>query len=153
MTMADELRAKLALEDENRNRKIQALKGLDTKKIIDLIPELEDKFEKSLREEASFRNLNIGYLATSDRDCAEVKRITAELSVEAPDGNVKEKEAWLTRQRTENAELSGAINRQREVAFTIENMRIDAEMAKKKLENIHKVLALKTAQIEFLGER
>ena len=151
MTLAEELKAKLALEEQNRNKKIQALKGLDTLKLINMLPELEDKLEAALREEASFRNLNIGYLASGDRDCAEAKRILAELTLTA-EGTAKDKEAWLTKQRTENDELTRAIARQHDVAFNLENMRIDIEMAKKKLENIHKVLALRTAQIQFLTE-
>ena len=154
MTLAEELKDKLALEDQNRNRKIQALKGLDTRKLIDMLPELEAKLGTLLFEENSFKNLNIGYLASGDRDCAEVKRIMAELTI-ASLGNAKkaQQEAWLTKQRTENDELTRAIARQHDVAFNLENMRIDIEMAKKKLENVHKVLALKTAQIQFLTER
>ena len=157
MTLAEELKAKLALEEQNRNKKIQALKGLDTLKLINMLPELEDKLEVALREEVSLRNLNIGYLASGDKDCAEVKRMMAEMVFIAPtiDGkkmNLNDREAWLTKHRTENNELTRAIERQHEVAFNLENMRIDIEMAKKKLENIHKILALRTAQIQFLTE-
>lgn len=150
--LAEELKAKLALEDRNRNRKIQALKELDTLKLINMLPELQDKLEAVLREEASFRNLNIGFLASGDRDCAEAKRISAELTLTAISGTAKDKEAWLTKQRTENDELARAIARQHDVGFNLENMRIDIEMSKKKLENVHKILALRTAQIQFLTE-
>jgi len=143
-------------EDLNRNKKIRALKELDTKRLVDLLPDLEEKLEAALREEASFRNLNVGYLSSGISDCAEVKRISAELAIKGmlredlKKPTVEETKNWLILQRTENDELSRALVRQNDVAFELENMRISIEMAKKRLENIHKVLALRTAQIEFL---
>ena len=143
-------------EDLNRNKKIRALKELDTKRLVDLLPDLEEKLEATLREEASSRNLNVGYLSSGISDCAEVKRISAELAIKGmlredlKKPTVEETKNWLILQRTENDELSRALVRQNDVAFELENMRISIEMAKKRLENIHKVLALRTAQIEFL---
>jgi len=55
-------------------------------------------------------------------------------------------------QRVDNKELNNAILKQREVAFLIEDYRIKVEIAKKKLENSKTVIALRTAQISFLGE-
>lgn len=158
----EELKEKLALEEENRNRKIKALKDLDTKPLIDQLIDLEDKLEAALREEASYKNLNSGFLSSGTSDCAEVKRMIAVLTVQGPtgptfpDGKVKntaaERDAWLVLQRTENEELHAAINRQWGVAFELDNCRIAIDMAKKRLENVHKVLSLRTAQIQFLTE-
>ena len=177
MSDQENLKAKLALEDANRNKKIRALKELDTKRLVDLLPELEEKLEAALREDASFRNLNTGYLSSGTSDCAEVKRLTAELAIKGPPRGIgfgkgqktpnnteeliatgtsakkptaEEAKNWLILQRTENDELSQALARQNDVAFELENLRISIEMAKKRLENIHKILALRTAQIEFL---
>ena len=154
MSDQEDLKTKLALEDANRNKKIRALKELDTKRLVDLLPDLEEKLEAALREEASFRNLNVGFLSSGISDCAETKRITAELAIQGKPGDkkptVEETKNWLILQRTENDELSRALVRQNDVAFELENMRISIEMAKKRLENIHKVLSLRTAQIEFL---
>ena len=150
----ENLKAKLALEDANRNKKIRALKELDTKRLVVLLPELEEKLETALRADASFRNLNTGFLSSGISDCAEAKRITAELAIQGKPGDkkptVEETKNWLILQRTANDELAQALARQNDVAFELENLRISIEMAKKRLENIHKVLALRTAQIEFL---
>ena len=156
MTLAEELKEKLALEEKYRNKKIQALKNLDTKGLIKMLPELELALEQALRNEVNFRNLNIGYCSSSTSDCAEVKRISAELAIKGmlredlKKPTVEETKNWLILQRTENDELSRALTRQNDVTFELENNRISIEMAKKRLENIHKVLALRTAQIAFL---
>lgn len=160
--MTEQLKEKLALEDENRRRKIQALKTLDTAKLIAMLPDLEDKLEGALRAEASFRDLNTGFLSSSNQDCAEVKRITAELSLlpglrcpETIDGKkttADDRKAWLELQRARNDELANAIDRQKAVAFQLEQNRIGIEMAKKRLENVHRILALRTAQIQFLTD-
>lgn len=156
MVTAENLKNKIALEEANRKKKIEALRSLDTKKQIDLLPDLEEKLETALRAEARFRDLNYGYLSSRDQDCAEVKRILAELTTKGPGEDKKytaaERDAWLTLQRTENEDLSRAILRQKDVAFALENYRIDIEMAKKRLENVHKVIGLRTAQIQFLTE-
>lgn len=154
----EQLKEKLALEEENRLRKIQGLKSLDTTKLVAMLPDLEQKLEGTLRAEASFRDLNIGYLSSSNQDCAEVKRITAELSLRCPemiDGKkttVDDRKAWLELQRTQNNELANALGRQKTVAFNLDGSRIDIEMAKKRLETVYRVLALRTAQIQFLTE-
>ena len=156
--MVEDLKAKLALEESERNRKIQALKNLNTGPLIKMLAQQEEALEAALRDEARVRDLNIGYLASGTNDCAEVKRILAELSLQAPDIDgkkltVAEREAWLTLQRSENRELMAALDRQRTTAFELENLRITSEMVKKRLENIKVVLGLRTAQIEFLTTR
>lgn len=144
------------LKDEKFLRKIQALKSLGTARLIGMLPELEQKLEAVLRAEASFCNLNVGYLSSSNQDCAEVKRITSELSLHCPEvinGKktiLDDRKAWLELQRVQNDELHDALERQKVVAFQLEQHRIDIEMAKKRLENVHRVLALRTAQIQFL---
>jgi len=147
---------------ERLNQKTRALRDLDTKQLIARITELEDKLETSLREESSFKNLNSGFLASSGSDCAEARRIIAELSARVPEYDERggtsfkltapQKEAWLIRQRTENQDLNGALGRQKDVAFELENQRIAVEMAKKRLESAKAVLGLRTAQINFLSE-
>ena len=172
--------------------KAEWLKGFKTKELIDRLHEYEDKLDSTLREEASFKDLNYGYLSGTG-DCAEVKQILAELLAQAPDTTELEKpltkaeksawlkdkinqdpkftgtlndapetmttakhltdndkKAWLERQRTENKELLGAIARQKDVAFNLDNIRINIEMTKKRLEGIRAVISLKTQQIHFL---
>ncbi|GAI62573.1 unnamed protein product [marine sediment metagenome] len=112
--------------------------------------------EKAMIAEADFKNANHGYLGSGD--CQEVKRILAELSAQAPETNgagkkltIPDKETWLAKQRTENKELSEAIQKQREVSFLLDDHQIKVEMAKKRLEGIRAVLALTAQQLAFLA--
>ena len=139
-------------------QKLEILRKLDTKSLIDKIHQYEDELETAMRDDASYKDLNYEYLASGTNDCQAIKIILAELLAQAPETNeegkkltVADKEAWLTRQRKENDELSGAINRQKNTAFNADNNQITIEMAKKRLESAKAVLKLKTEQIAFLG--
>lgn len=149
---------KVQIQDPKTREKVVILQSLDTKSLVEKLHKYEDEMEMALREEASFRNLNHEYLASGTGDCQEVKRILAELSARGPESNpegkkltIADRENWLVKQRTENKELSGAINRQREVSFLVDNHQIKAEMAKRRLEGIKGILSLKTQQIAFLA--
>lgn len=138
-------------------QKIEILRSRDTKALIAKIHQYEDELEKAMREESDFKAQNHGYLGSGD--CQEVKRIMAELAVQAPETNeagkkltVADKENWLVKQRTENKELSDAIVKQQEVSFLIDDHQIKVDMARRRLAGTTAVLALKTAQIEFLAK-
>lgn len=133
------------------NEKIILLKVRNTATLEKRLTELENALEEAMKKEALLRNENVGFMASAGSDCAEVKRIEAELLVVAEGRNDTERKAWLTRQRTENKELAAAVQKQRATAFSVDNCRIDVEMAKKRLESIKAVLGLKTAQINFLA--
>ena len=140
-------------------QKLEILRKLDTKSLIDKIHQYEDELETAMRDDTSYKDLNYEYLASGTNDCQAIKIILAELLAQAPETNeegskkltVADKEAWLTRQRKENQELSGAINRQKNTAFSADNNQITIEMAKKRLESAKAVLNLKTSQINFLA--
>lgn len=136
--------------------KIEVMKSRGSRALIERLHEYENALESAMRENASFKDLNRSYLGSGD--CQEVKRILGELSVQAPETNdtgkkttVADREAWLLRQRTENEELAGAINKQKNVSFVIENNEISIEMAKKRLDGTRAVLALITQQLAFLA--
>ena len=80
----------------------------------------------------------------------------ADLALEPPvttDGKkltAAQLEAWLRQQRAGNPALAKAIKTQNEVTFKVENARIYIDVAKKRLESLKGLLALRTAQIEFL---
>jgi hypothetical protein len=90
-------------------------------------------------------------------DCQEVKRILAELATQGPPAESGKKltaahrEVWLQKQRTENDELAAAINKQKSISFLLENNEINIEMARRRLEGARALLALRTAQINFLA--
>lgn len=136
--------------------KVKLLKGLDTKGLVEKLHQYEDALEKTMTDEAAFKAQNRDFLGSGD--CQEVKRILAELSIQGPETNglskkmtIADKEVWLMKQRTENKELNDAITKQRQIAFLLDDHQIKVEMAKKRLEGTKAVLALKTAQINFLA--
>ncbi|MBA7481650.1 hypothetical protein ES707_17124 [subsurface metagenome] len=137
--------------------KVEILKRLDTKALVEKLHQYENELETALREAASFKDLNRGYLSSTG-DCQEVKKFLAELSAQAPEANeagkkttLADREVWLQRQRTDNLELTAAIAKQKDTAFILENNEIKADMARRRLAGATAVLALKTQQIAFLA--
>ena len=170
LSQAKELNEKLELEKQAREERIAILNALDTRRLIDQIPKLQLDWERAVRDDITYRNLNSKYLASYTSDCAEVKSMLAELAFGSPGtfskvdptsgreiaGTEKkttqaEREAWLELQRTMNNKLSGAISMQNSVTMMTENNRINIEVARKKLDSVLAVLGLRTAQIEFLS--
>jgi len=145
---------KLAIEEANRANKVKILRDLNTKPLLENIPNLEDKLEQALRAEASFCDLNYGFLSGTG-DCAEVKAFEAGLRARIPSElkNKEERDAWLTKQRKDDDELYGLIQAQKSTSFLHDGCKTDIEMAKKKLDNTLAVIRIKTAQIEFLTQR
>ena len=138
------------------DEKLKILKSLDTKDLIAKIHQYEDEFEKALAGQADFKSQNHQFLGSGD--CQEIKRILAELAAHAPETNeagkkmtLADKEVWLQKQRTENKELSEAIQKQRMVAFLIGDHEIKVEMARRRLVGATALLTLRTAQINFLA--
>jgi len=152
--LAEQVKAKLALEDENLSHKIQALKDLNTKALIEQIITTEQALDTALREEHTFKDLNAGFLSSVGSDCAEVKRLLAELSLSPKEAKMTavEMAAWLITQRTKNTELTHAIGRQRSVTFQLGNLQINIEQFRRRLDGLHGVLHLRTAQVRFLCE-
>lgn len=135
------------------NLKQVILKRMETKELVERVPALEEDLEKALYEEQRFKHQNSGYLTSSPTsDCQEVKRIEAELMACSQGSNDRERKAWLARQRKENDELAAALDRQDSVGFELENHRIQVEMAKRRLDSVLAVMAIKTAQLKFLGK-
>ena len=136
--------------------KIRVLKSLDTKNLIEKLHKYEDELEIALREAASFKDLNRGYLSSTG-DCQEVKKLLAELRAQTPATNeagkkltLADKEDWLQGQRAQNEELAAAIAKQKDTAFLLENNEIKADIARRRLASAIAVLALKTQQVAFL---
>lgn len=138
------------MEDRVQKR-MHLLEALGTKDLMIRLEEYDKELEKALTDEATFQNIHHEYLASAGQDCGAVKRIIAELYVQAPGKNQAERDAWLVKQRVENKELLDAITRQREVSFLIDDHRIKVDMAKRRYERARAVLALRTAQIKFLS--
>lgn len=137
--------------------KVKVLNMLDTKRLVENLHKYEEELQKAMVDQADFKGANHGYLSGSG-DCQEVKKILAELAVQAPDKNddgkkttQADKDAWLIRQRNDNKDLNDAITRQLEVVFLLNDHEIKVEMAKRRLNGATAVLALRTQQIAFLA--
>lgn len=135
--------------------KLAILQKLDTKPLIAKLHEYEDALEKGMTAERDFKSKNRGFLGSGD--CQKVKQLLAMLAIQAPETNDAGKKMtesakanWLIQQRTENKELAGAIAQQDQVSFLLDDLQIKFDMTKKRLEGVRAVLALKTAQINFL---
>jgi len=135
------------------SQKLEVLHFLNTKEVIARIEVLEAQYEAALFDDLSYRASNSSYLASGSSDCSEVKRILAELAPKAQGSNQTQRDAWLTNQRKHDSALKNAIQCQHDTFFATETNRINIEMSKSKLQTMRAVLALKTAQIEFLIER
>lgn len=138
--------------------KVKILKSLDTRSLIAQLTEYEDELVGALTNQAEFIYHNYHYISSRGNDCAYVQEKVAGLLFQAPETNeagkkttLAQKDAWLVGQRKANIELAAAIANQQEVAFLQDNHQILVDMAKKRLEGTKAVLALKTAQINFLS--
>ena len=98
-------------------------------------------------------------MTSQGSDCPEVKRVTAEFGASLGDKvpgtdtkfTAQTRVEYLIRQRTENQEIKAAIMKQNQVAFELENLDIQKEMARRRLDSLRAVLELKRTQISFLG--
>jgi len=129
--------------------------SLNTKGLIDSINEAETSLEKTLREELDFRSQNGDYLPGRSDDCQAVKKRLNELVMQVPKNSegkkmtVEETKAWLEKQRTEDKELTEAIQKQKMAEFVAGDFAIKIEMGRSKLNDLRSILALRTAQISF----
>lgn len=138
--------------------KTKFLKDLGTKELIEKIDKLETELEKAYYEDTRWRSENANYMANYDEDCLEVKQILADLQLKHP-AEIEGKKAtadlikaWLTNQRRHSDGLIAAINRQQNVTFLSENNRVRIELIKKRLESAKGLMALRTAQINFMSD-
>lgn len=130
---------------------MQILQLLGTKELISQLNSLEAELVKVLTDEANYRSQVSEYLASAGSDCGYVKRLLAELAPLAQGKNAEERAAWLTKQREENETLRHAIARQREIAFLMDDHRIKVEAVRRRYEAVRSLIALRTAQIQFLS--
>jgi hypothetical protein len=159
-------RQKLAMLSDLRS-------ALRTKELVEKLPELLNDYQTKMMEQAQHRVENANFIAPLGSDCTAVKDKLASLtppeekeipSSEIEPGTpsvgkipkmkkttVQDKEAWLSRQRTEDKDLVALIARQGSVAFVIEADKAAVEIARERLQNARVVLALKTAQLYFLA--
>ena len=132
-------------------KKTSILQALNTAELIASLKTLEADLEKRLLEQMQFSTQQHDFLAGSGQVCTAVKKILAELVPVAEGKNQAEKDAWLTRQSQSNDALNNAITKQREAAFVLEDHRVRIEMVKRRHDSVRALIALRTAQINFLA--
>lgn len=137
--------------------KIDYLNSLNTGKIINDIVLAEQELHRLLKNDAQFKADNVTYLASYGEDSRAVKEVIAKLTLDppfAPDGKkmtVAQTEAWIEFERGHNDELKETIKKQNATTFQSENNRIEIDVIRRRLDGLKGVLALRTAQITFLG--
>jgi len=137
----------------DENQKIQLLKSLDTKKIITDLELALGIYSASIDMESKYRNLNREYVPVGNSDSPAVQDIEFMLMGNAEGKNESQRKAWLAQQKKDNTDYAKAIAQQGEISYQLECYKNNSEVAKKKIEILKVILALKTAQIEFLTEK
>ena len=151
---------------DNKLAMLQDVKSsLRTKELVDKLPALLDEYQQRLMDQVQNRQINAEYTASLTGDCKAVKEFMAGLNpptevqslpVEGEPPKVRkttaaEKEAWFSRQRIENKMLYALTQKQAVASTIIESDKIAVEIAVQRLQNARTVLALKTAQLNFLA--
>lgn len=135
-------------KDAPVNEKAKYLKYLDTKNLINKQTQLEDELEQLLIEEAKLKNDQYGYLGSEN---VELKTLEAELYFQAEGTNETQRKAWVSKQLKDHPDAIRIRLRQKVAAFDLDNLHIKIEMTKRRLDSIKGVIALKTAQLNFLS--
>lgn len=137
--------------------KQQILKAMETKELIESLNAKNQQLFENQLIEASYVKENREYIPTRGCDCRAVQLREAELKAEAPDEIDGKKttapklEAWLVRQRKDDSQLVSFIQKQADVEFTIEDMRLKNGYLQRQTNAMLGLLSLRTAQITFLA--
>lgn len=101
----------------DNNQKLQFLKYLDTKNLIEKLKDYEDELEKVMREQADFVLNEHDYTTSRGTDCQAVKAIIAEMSIQAPETTEAEKPTtkaektvWLKETQKLDPQFAGTID-------------------------------------------
>jgi len=135
----------------NEQVRVEFLKKLDTKGLVDRLFTLENELEQAMLTESEYKYVHAHDFAGYNSDSRAVEEIMAALMPPADKKTVDQRKAWLTLQRKDNDELREATIKQHQVVFNNEQNHIRTEMINRKLENVRIVLKLKTQQIAFLA--
>lgn len=143
--------------------------SLYTKELVEQLPNLLKDLETKMMDAAAHRQANADFIAAVGADCRAVKDYMATLrppeekligvdptTTPPSKGEWKkttkeDKEAWLSRQRSEDSNLLALIKKQGTVYFVIEADKVAIEIAGERLANARIVLSLKAAQLNFLA--
>ena len=139
-------------------QKLEILQKLDTKKLVERMNILQEGLFTSMLNHANLTLEETQNIGRAGGDSPRVKELLAMATFICPaeiEGtkltNDKMRDAWLTKQRNESKELNEAIQAQAQAQFQLDSSQATIEVTKEELRNIRAVLALKTAQINFLS--
>lgn len=135
-------------------QKQQILQQLDTKKLITSVQEKIQELYNHQKAELVFVSENRDYLAGRGDLCREAKMREAELRSEAAsDLKAVQIDAWLLIQRREDPEFKRILNKQTEVEFQLDQMKVKGEHLRRQITSMDGLIALRTAQINFLASK
>ena len=140
-------------------KKLEILLKLDTKKLAERLDHLQDSLFTNLLTHANLYLEESQNIGRAGGDSPRVKEMLAmatficPVEIEGKKVTADMREAWLTRQRKESKELNEAIQAQAQAQFQIDSSQATIDATKEELRNIRAVIALKTAQINFLSGR
>ena len=138
-------------------KKLEILQRLRTKKLTERLTELQDGLFTSMLTHVNLYLEESQNIGRAGGDSPRVKELLAMATFVCPaeiDGKkvtADMRDAWLTRQRKESKELNEAIQAQTQAQFQLDSSQATIDATKEELRNIRAVLALKTAQIDFLS--
>jgi len=137
--------------------KIKIINSQKTVTLVERLDQLESEYEKAVRNATDNKNANTTFIANMGSDSQAVKEFMAglqcpELNESGKKTTVAEREAWLMKQRKDNPELLVLIERQKSAAFILEADRNQIDIMSHRIANVRAVLALRTAQLNFLSE-
>ena len=138
-------------------QKLEILQKLDTKKLVEQLKALEEGFFSNMLNHSNLYLEESQNIGRAGGDSLRVKELLAMATficpaeIEGKKTTADMREAWLTKQRKESKELNEAIHAQAQAQFQLDTSQATIDTIKEELRNIRAVLALKTAQVNFLS--
>jgi hypothetical protein len=150
----------LSIRSMTVDEKRALLQGLGTKQLVDDIKKAEAQLATSLRDQAQLRIEQAQFIKSARSNiCEAVNLLESKLQMEVPNElngkklTAPDKEAWLTRQKTENKELAEAYQKQKMTDVVLADLDIKQKMAEIQLNDLRGILSLRVAQITlFAGD-
>lgn len=135
------------------------LERLETKKLYDNLFESSERLRKLELDLLDYSSQNRNFLKQrGGSDCEEVKYKEADLLFSSPDflpngakATLREKDAWLFKQRKDDETLKRLLQKQNEVEMEAGKRQAELEAEKRRYESMLGLLRLRVSQIEFLA--
>jgi len=141
----------------NIDEKKEILAKLNTKKLVERMKELEEGLFTTMLHHANLILEETQNIGRAGGDSPKVKELLSMATficpaeIEGKKVTADMRDAWLTKQRKESKELNESIQAQAQAQFQLDASQATMDAMKEELRGTRAVLALKTAQINFLS--